>query len=112
MISIVDSGISQVVSFETDHVCSYTSSLFLVFKLCKVLAKEFILFQEVKNGFLDWLNQYMERKVERRTQDIDVDGTIIVQLVSRLQAEWESSWLPEPSVPTDPDLVEVAHTDH
>lgn len=41
----------------------------------------------------------MERRIERRTNDIDVDATLIVQLVSRLQAEWESTWIPEPSVP-------------
>ncbi|XP_034235317.1 uncharacterized protein LOC117641794 isoform X2 [Thrips palmi] len=79
LVSIVDSGLSQVVSFETDH--------------------------DIKCGFLDWLNQFMERKFERRTPDIDVDATLIVQLVSRLQAEWESTWVPEPSVPLDADLV-------
>lgn len=68
--------------------------------------------QEIKNGFLDLLNQYMERKIERRTDDIDVDATLLVQLVSRLQAEWESTWIPEPSVPLEADIDQSARADN
>lgn len=47
----------------------------------------------IKKGFLDWLNTYMDRKPERRSNGLDVDAVHIEELVSRLQAEWELLWL-------------------
>ncbi|KAJ1526282.1 hypothetical protein ONE63_009436 [Megalurothrips usitatus] len=70
LISLVDTGISLAVTCETEY--------------------------SVRKGFMDWLSCYMERRIERRTDDIDVDASYIAELVSRLQAEWESTWLAEP----------------
>lgn len=97
MISIVDSGISVSVTFETDSV----SDDFVVrcnqqFKECWCIEnplKQLIFLQVIKKGFLDWLNTYMDRKPERRSNGLDVDAVHIEELVSRLQAEWELLWL-------------------
>lgn len=66
VLSVVSAGISHSITFETDP--------------------------EIKRGFLHWLNHYMERRPERKKDDIDVDAILIAELVSRLQAEWEAMW--------------------
>ncbi|KAK3911850.1 Protein BCCIP-like protein [Frankliniella fusca] len=74
LISIVDSGISCVINYETDR--------------------------KIKEDFLEWLSLYMIRRNERRAnlqaEEIDVDAAILAELVSRMQAQWESKWLSEP----------------